>query len=146
LSSFQFPLGLVVQAVERVEINLFSKIFSVYNIVGDILVVKRYGVVGVAVVTGTAILFKNLFIYMMARKHVKFSVDLGSLAKIAINSIIMAVIVYSMKGMIKNIYYFGVVVVMGAMIYFAISFFNKSFFAQEREIINKIISKPLFNF
>jgi O-antigen/teichoic acid export membrane protein len=146
LVSFQFPLGLVVQAVERVEINLYSKVFSVYNILGDILVVKRYGVVGVAIVTGTAVLFKNLFIYWRVRRRVAFSLDLRSLAKIAVNSGIMAVAVFLMKGMISNIFYFLAVVFAGGLIYLGVSFLNKSFLDHEREIINKIILKPLFVF
>jgi O-antigen/teichoic acid export membrane protein len=146
LSSFQFPLGLVVQAVERVEINLMSKVFSVYNIVGDILVVKRYGVVGVAVVTGSAILFKNLFIYWRVRRHVAFSIDLRSLSKIALNSAVMAVAIYFMRGMITSVYYFFVAVMAGGLVYLGVSFINKSFLEHEREIINKVILKPFFVF
>ena len=146
LVAFQFPLGLVVQAVERVEINLMSKIFSVYNIVGDILVVKRYGVVGVAAVTGTAILFKNLFIYWRVRRYITFSIDLAALLKIALNSTVMALAVYFMRPVITSVYLFLAAVLAGGLIYLGVSFLNKSFLDHEREIINKIILKPLFVF
>ena len=61
-------VGLVLKAVERVEILLQSKMFSVYNLAGDVLVAPVFGITGVAVVTGSAVVFKDLYCYYFARK------------------------------------------------------------------------------
>ncbi len=146
LNSFQFPLGLMVQAVERVEVNLYSKIFSIYNLIADLLVVKNFGIKGVAFVTGTAILFKNLFIYLYAQKYVSFSLDFKSISKILLNSGMMSIPLYFMRSLISNIFSLGFVVLIGGLIYFFISFLNKSFSLRERKIINQILPKAVFVF
>ncbi len=146
LNSFATPLGLVVQSIERVEINFYSKIFSIFNLIGDLLVVRPFGIIGVAVVTGTAILFKNLFIYLFAQKYIRLSVDLKSLSIISVNSLIMAVFIYFFRGSVVDVYSFFFVVLGGGLIYLLISYLNKGFSEDERRIVNRLLPKPLFVF
>ena len=146
INSFVYPLGLVVQSVERVEIHLFNKIFAIYNIVGDLLVIKPFGIIGVAIVTSTAILFKNIFTYIFARKYVAFSFDLKSLSVIGLNSMIMAVIVFFLRGLVVDAYSFFLIALIGGMVYVLVAYLNKGFSEDERRIINGILPKPIFVF
>ncbi len=146
LNCFQFPLGMIVQAIEKPEINFYSKVFSLYNIAGNLLVVNSFGIVGIAIVTGTAVLFKNLFIYRLAKKHVAFSLDLRSVARIVVNSGIMGILVWGLRGIAVNLMSLMAVVLIGGITYFLISFLNKSFSLKEREVINKILPRPVFIF
>ncbi len=146
LNSFAVPLGLVVQAVERVEINLYSKIFSIYNLIGDLLVVKPFGIVGVAVITSTAVLFKNIFIYIFAQKYVRLRVEFKCLSIITINTLVMAFFLYIFRGLIVDVYSFFLVGLVGGLIYLIASYFNKAFLEEERRIVNKLLPKPVFVF
>ncbi len=87
--SFQFPLQLVVQAVERVEITFYSKVFSIYNLIGEILIIKSLGLIGVALITCSARLFQSIFIYYRIQKSVPITIDWQSLIKIFFNSLLM---------------------------------------------------------
>jgi len=146
LNSVQFPLGMVTQAIERPEINLYSKVFSIYNIIADILVIKYFGIVGVAVVTGSAILFKNIFIYRYTQRYVSFSIDLKPLGRIILNALVMGVLLMGLKGFAVNILSLIVVSLIGGISYLLISFLNKSFSVKERETINRILPRPVFLF
>jgi len=146
LNSIQFPLGMVTQAIERPEINLYSKIFSLYNIVADILVIKYFGIVGVAIVTCTAILFKNLFIYRFAQKYVSFSIDLKPVGRILFNALVMGILLLGLRGIVVNIASLIGVSLIGVISYLLVSFLNKSFSIKEREVINRILPRPVFVF
>jgi len=146
LNSFSFPLGLVVQSVERVEIHFFSKIFSIYNLIGDLIVVKSYGIIGIALVTSTAVLFKNLFIYFFAKKYVSFSIDLRSLFRISVNSLLMAVVLYLFRGLAVELYSFLLVLLVGGLFYLLAAYLNKGFSKDERRIVNNLLPRPIFVF
>ncbi|MHA1292000.1 MAG: oligosaccharide flippase family protein [Promethearchaeota archaeon] len=146
LDFFWDPVGLVLQSIEKVKILFFSKIFAIYNIVADILVVKSYGVVGIALVTGSAVLFKNIFCYFFAKKYIHLSIDIKGISKIVFNSLLMGILLYPIKSMIVNIYTFILVILFGLIIYFLISYFNIAFSEEEKKVINKIMPKPIFSF
>jgi len=146
LNAFQFPLGLVVRSIERVEINLYSKIFAIYNLVLDIIVVKTFGIIGVALVTSSAILFKNIFIFIFARRYTYLSICWYSILKIGINSFLMGVVLFFMKTVINNIYSFFMIIILGIIVYLLISYFNKVFNEGERKTINMILQRPIFVF
>lgn len=143
---FVNPLGLVLQSTEKVQILLYSKVFAIYNLIGDLLVVKSFGVVGVALVTGSAVLFKNVFCYFFARKYARLITDFKALGKIVLNSFILGVVLYLLRNLIVSSLSFIVVIFVGGIIYFAISYFNRAFSEEERRIINKILPKPVFAF
>jgi len=144
--SFQLPLQLVVQAVEKVEINFYSNIFSLYNLIGDLLVVQAFGVMGVAIVTCTARLFQFMFVWHRIRKFVPLTFDLKSLLKILINSIIMMIVLFLVRNLISNVVTLIAFWSLGWITYFVLSFFNRSFFVEERDVINKLLPRPIFVF
>ena len=146
LNSFSFPLGLVVEAKEKVEIHLYSKIFSIYNIIGNLLVVNSFGIKGIAVVTSTAILFKNVYTYFYARRWVRFSVDFKALGKIGVNALIMVLAVYFMRPHVSGLVSLVLVVIGGSLVYFGAASLNKVFSGDERDILNRIIPGSWFRF
>jgi len=62
-----------VQLFEKVNIVLYSKIFALYNIIADIFFIKMFGLLGAALATGTAILFKNLYIFYFSKDSINSS-------------------------------------------------------------------------
>lgn len=72
INAFQMPLGLVAQLKEKADIILYSKIFAVYNLIADILLIMYFGIWGAVFATGTAVLGKNIFIWFFVRKEASF--------------------------------------------------------------------------
>lgn len=67
-----FPVGLIAQLQEKADIILYSKIFAVYNLIADIVLIKSFGLWGAAFATGTAVLGKKWFIWWFVRKNASF--------------------------------------------------------------------------
>ena len=145
-NAFASPLGLLVQSVEKVEIHFYSKVFSIYNLVGDILVVKPFGILGVALVTGSAILFKNALTYLYIRKSVKVSLPLKGMLTMTVNSIIMGLFLFAVRGFIHNVVTFIGVAALSGLVYLAISSIHRSFQPFEREWFNRLMGKRWFVF
>ncbi|RJQ51018.1 MAG: hypothetical protein C4521_13070 [Actinobacteria bacterium] len=146
LNAFEFPLGLVTQSLEKVEINFYSKIFAVYNLLLDLIVVRSYGIVGVALATCSAVLLKNLFIYVLTRRHIDLSIDWASLTRIATNAAAMTLLVYPLRGYVTSLPSFLAVVAAGALAYFVVAYLNKGFSPSERVVLNRILPRPVFVF
>jgi len=143
---FQGPLGLILQSLEKVNFLFYSKVFSIYNLILDLIVVQRWGITGVALVTGSAILFQDIFLYFAIKREAGFSLSFRPLISVALNSIPMAALLYFIKDSITNVFVFVLVVALGASLYFGTCFLHKIFTAGEQAVINNIIGKPLFKF
>ena len=72
LNSFAFPVELIAQLKEKADIFLYSKIFAVYNLIADVLLINLFGIWGAVFATGTAILGKNLFIWYFIKEDASF--------------------------------------------------------------------------
>ena len=147
-NSFQIPLGYVVLSLEKLEINLFSKIFFIYNIIGSIFAMKRFGIIGVAFILGTSILFKNLFILIGLRRYVKLSLPFMSLIKSTFIASIVLIIVYYGKIIISiNPYVFLVIsFLISIPVYYFLSKLIIPFNEKERELINMMTEKSRIKF
>lgn len=146
IRAFQFPLGLILQAIEKVNILLYSKLFSIYNLILDLVVVKFWGITGVALVTGSAILFQNFFIYLFLYKYIKLHLPVRALLIITLNSIMMALSIFWLRKYVVGLASLIVIAAVGVMIYLSIAFVNKAFTQEEHRVINSIIGKPVFAF
>jgi len=139
LNAYQYPLGLVVFAIEKNQINFYSRIFSLYNL---------WGITGVMIATGTAITLKNLFIYVYTTRYVKLHWEWMSYFKIIINSLIMGGVVILMRGFVVNMITLALVVSLGAFVYVILTFINSIFNNTEKDLLRgflpqKISSMPL---
>lgn len=144
--SFQFPLQLLIQALEKVEILFYAKIFSIYNLIGDILIVPIYGILGVAVITCTARLFQLIFAFYKIRGIVNLKVELKSLLKISFNALLMLLGLFALKSFIGSAFSLICFSMLGLVFYLLMSYLNKSFFNDERDFINRLLPRPLFVF
>ena len=77
LQCIEFPLGIILEIREKIEFNLYSKVFAVFNIV-IVLIILRYsgfGLIGVATATGLSVFLKDYFIYFCMRRMTGISID-----------------------------------------------------------------------
>lgn len=136
--------ALVLRIIEKPKFIFYSKIFAVYNLVLDILVVEKYGINGVALVTVSAVLFKNLFYYLCAKKMASISMNWRSIFKIMINNIPLCLFLLFTHGYIDNLIKLVICIISSMAIYTLSYYMNKVFSLEERRLINKNFGYPLF--
>lgn len=146
INVFATPSGLVLLALERVEIGLYSKVFAIYNVVAEILVIQRFGVLGVVVVTCSAVLMKNLFSFYFMKKYSGVQIQWRSLFLLAGNACVMAAVIWPLRPFITGPVSLAMTAVFGAGVYLVCAWLNKAFNGQERIWLNKILPKPVFCF
>lgn len=138
--------GLVIRAMERVEISFKSKIFSIYNLGMDIIIAPIYGVTGIALVTGSAIFMQRIYCYWQIKKHVHLAIDWKGLLKIFINSAFMGAVLFMLRGYITNILTLAVVSAVGGVVYAAMARMNRCFSEKERNLISELLPAGVFPF
>ncbi len=66
------PIATVAQFREKADIILYSKIFALYNLIADIILIKYFGIWGAVIATGSASFFKNAFIWYFVKDAATF--------------------------------------------------------------------------
>ncbi len=75
--AFFFPVALVMQLKEKMDIALYSKVIVFFSIAAGILAMKYYGIIGVAIATLVGDLSKNFFILILLKRKVKIKYRLN---------------------------------------------------------------------
>ncbi|NWF75455.1 MAG: oligosaccharide flippase family protein [Nitrospirae bacterium] len=132
ISAFQIPLGLIAQLQEKVEIILFSKIFGIYNLIADIIMIKWWGIMGAVVATGSAVFLRNIFIWWFTRNTTTFK----GLRQYFIRAGIYAVTLYAIfmisKSFINSVFFSLIIGLVFMILSFIIYTRVTVFSAQER--------------
>lgn len=141
INAFQMPVGLVAQLKEKADIILYSKVFAVYNLIADILLIKYFGIWGAVVATGTAVLGKNIFIWYFVRKEASFKGMGEYFVKIIIFWMCISGMVFSLKYHISN---YLILLIIGSIIFFicfGLQFRFNLFTQHEKEAFELIANK-----
>lgn len=146
INIFATPSGLVLLCIERVDIGFYSKIFAFYNLIVEIFVIQIFGVVGVVVVTCSAVLMKNLFSFYFMKKYSGVAIQWIPLLLISCNSIVMSITIWFLRPLVSGLFSLVAMVIFGICIFLVCSFLNKVFDDQERKWLNKVLPKPIFCF
>ena len=73
-------------------------------------------------------------------------IDFHALKKIFFNSLAMMGGLLLLKGFINNAIELIAVMALALIFYLVLSFVNKGFMVEEREVINKLLPRPIFVF
>lgn len=146
ISVFAQPTGLVLKAIERVEFQLYSRVFAVYNLIVELLVIHRFGVLGVMLVTCSAVLMRDLYLYYCMKKITGMSMDWRGLSVVAVNAGVMALVLWPLRPWATEFCSLALLAIFGGGVYLLASWLNKAFSTQERDWINRIAPRPVFVF
>ena len=136
------PVSTVGQFRERADIILYSKIFAVYNLIADVILIKIFGIWGAVLATGTATVGKNCFIWYFVRKDANFK-GMGSFfTKIILFWTALSIILYAilLKTPLPALYELcgGIVIFAGA---FLVQFRCDYFKEYEKGIFSELSNK-----
>jgi O-antigen/teichoic acid export membrane protein len=136
---------LVLQAIERVEARFYGQVFALYNIVGAVVLMRPFGVAGVAFATGSAQAMRALFYHYMARKHARISVDFYPLLKIGMNSAVASLASLAMPAIGGPTFQLITSISVGIGTYLGMSVFNNFMNSTEKRLFNDLCRKQVFS-
>jgi len=142
--AIELPSDLVLQAIEKVQARLYSQIFAVYNILAAVLLIPKFGIIGVAFATGSALMGKCLFWYFMARHYTGITICWNALFKIVINTAVSAVAAYNVATLGNSPLYLIASLITGGIVYVAMSFVNNYFDEREKDLVNRFCKLQIF--
>ena len=146
LNALAYPSGLMLQALERLDQIFYSRFFALYNLGLSVLLVRYYGVVGVAISTASAMAFKNIYASFFACRLGNVRMPWGGICRVVANSLVAGgaalVIVWVFDGLISIV--IGVLV--SVAVFLAMSRLNRAFDERERELINRLLGRSLWRF
>jgi len=136
---------LVLQAIEKVEVRLYAQVFAVYNVVAAIILMNHIGIMGVAFATGSALMFKCLFFYYMAKHYTGISIPWGALMRIAINAVLAGAVTYTILGAGDSPAYLVTALLAGGGTYVGATLVNNFMEVREKSLVNTFFRRKIFN-
>lgn len=140
----ELPSDLVLQTLEKVHTKIFIQLSAVYNLVAAIVLMKHYGILGVAIATSTAQALKSITLFILARYYTKIQFPISPILKVLINSFLTFLLV---KGTILMINIKGSFIfagLLGIIFYLIISYLFNSLTNEDKILINKLLKNNFF--
>ncbi len=125
--SFGYPLYILIRVLEKPKIVFYSRIFIIYNLAADIILVPIFGIIGAAVATGTSIVFVILYQFIFIKKHVKIAYPWKNFALMLANSVPMAIILYLVEPFVTTRIELFAAVAFGSIVYLISGLINRQF-------------------
>ncbi len=130
--------------LERPEITLYSRVFIIYNIIMDLILIPRIGIAGAAIATGSAMALGYIFTYLMVKRIIKVRMPWAAFVRTFFYCGVMALAVWPLLGWIDSILKLLVAVLVGAVIYGLMAWRLPVFNSEERDRINTAFGKRVF--
>jgi len=143
VNAYQFPLGLVVFALEKNQYNFYSRIFSLYNLAADLILVNIWGVAGILIATASAITLKNLFIYWKISRLIKLNWDWKGYTKIFINAFASALVCWIFRSQAQNVLTMLILILISGILYLGFTYLNIVFSQAEVIFINGLFRRKI---
>jgi len=141
----ELPSDLVLQSLEKVQARLYAQVFAIYNIVAAVLLMPKYGLLGVVFATGSAAMGKRLLWYFMARYYIDVSICWKALLKITINAL-MAVGISSWISTTGRSFMWVIASLgTGYFAYVIFSLINNPLDDYEKGLLNRFFKRRVFN-
>jgi O-antigen/teichoic acid export membrane protein len=143
-----YTFDAIINTLEKNELFFYSGIFSIYNLIMDIILIPRFGIIGAAIATGSALVLQYFYYYYFTQKltGLNFVFPFGSLFKSLINLIPMVMFLFIFKQYISSILSLLTTIFTAMIIYFLTAYFNKLFSDKERTMINNAIGRNIWVF
>lgn len=132
--------------LERPEITLYSRVFVIYNIFMDIVLIPPYGIMGAAIATGSAMAMGYIFSYLMLKRVIPVRIPWGATFRTFAYSAVMGLAVWPLlaAGWITSIPRLLVAVALGMVVYGLLAWRLPVFSRDERAHLNGALRRRVF--
>ena len=143
---FVYSYSAILYLLEKNKLIIFSGLIALLNLLGDILLIPVYGVLGAILATGTIGLLLLAYYHFSIRKTVRLRYPWVSFGRFGINALFAGAAIFTMRNFISDIFSLICVLLGGLFIYIAASYFNKGFDERDRSVMNRAIGKEIWVF
>jgi len=137
----------VSRGIGKTKVYLFTFVSAMLNLVGNIILIPRLGIIGAIISTGLAISLQSVAFVVFAIREIKFSFDLKFLAKLGINFLPIALLGYYLQPYflraVSNTIILNILLLLTSIVIFK---FNKCFSQKESDFINSFLPVKVFAF
>jgi len=130
--------------LEKPEITLYSRIFVIYNVIMDLVLIPRLGILGAAIATGSAMAFGYIFTYFMVRRVIAIRIPWRATLRTALYTGAMALVIWPFLGRIHGVMPLLGVIGLGAGVYGLLAFRFPIFDDDERDRLNSAFGRRVF--
>ncbi len=142
-NTFLFLLNTLATAVEKPQYLLYGRVFSLYNLLADIVFIKFLGVWGAALATGSALWALVAFLWFMLRRTLPLTIHRSGFLLLGLNSLVVALLGWGLSWFASGPWgLLGLIVVL-VPLYYALSRFLNPFTPPERRIIQHLFGVKL---
>lgn len=146
LRSMEHPVNTVMEITEKIQYNVYSKMFAVFNVLTTLFVLNytNWSLIGVAVSTGISGFLKNYYIYFYMKRLSGIKIIAKEQLRIAAILVPTVAVMY-FTSLIPNMILKSLLPILSGTIVFYVVYKNiKPWNEDELSIINKLLEKTLF--
>lgn len=93
-NAFQFSYSFAIDALEKVQYRFYANIFSIYNLIADIVLIQFFGIYGVIFATGSASILTAIYYHYVTKKiGIQISYNYVGFIKVISNVVITLLVV-----------------------------------------------------
>ena len=148
IRQFAYAYTSIILTLEKTKIIFVGSLTGIYNLIMDLVLIPRLGIVGAILATGSAGIMLPICYHFAVRREkvIKLSYPWNSFMKSSFNIVITALIIFYMKDFIHSLASLITVLTTAGLIYLVSSYFNKSFGDEDRQILNQAIGRRIWVF
>jgi len=127
----------IINVLEKTELLFLSSIFSAYNLIMDIVLIKHLGLIGVAIATGSAAVLQYLYFFAALRvvSGPVFRFPFKSILKSVLNFCPSLAFLFIYRKSIDNIWQLLFAFVVTITLYLLFSYYNRIFTREELDFL-----------
>ncbi len=142
-NSFSWPIAWMAQSAEKPEVQLYSKIGAIYNIISALILIPLYGPLGAAWATGTSSLMKNILMYLFLRRHLPLTFPWVSLGKLSLAGLVSWGILIALEPFVDGLFPLLLAAAAGVLGFVLSSWLLQPFNQAERSSLEKAFGRRL---
>jgi O-antigen/teichoic acid export membrane protein len=140
---FSWPIAWMAQSAERPEVQLYSKIGAIYNIISALILIPVYGPLGAAWATGTSSLMKNILMYIFLKRHLPLKFPWASLGKLSLAGLASLAVLVSLQSFVTGVFSLMFAAGVGVLSFVVASRMLRPFNPAERSSLEKAFGRRL---
>jgi len=146
VNQFSYSYSAILYVLEKRKLFLISGLIAFLNLLGGILLIPKYGVLGAILATGFSGLILILYYHFAIQGEVQLKYPWISFCRYSINIFVAGVVVFLLNSFINSLFSLILTVVVVIIIYLLASYLNKGFEKRDRDLIDKIIGRKMWVF
>jgi O-antigen/teichoic acid export membrane protein len=134
-------LKIYLYVLEKVKIIFITQVLIIYNLVMDIVLIPRIGIIGAAIATGSSIIISFFIKYLYLNRSLKSKFQAIFILKLSLISIAIAALSLYLSRFLTNLYLLIPYIILAAIIYIGLVIVFRVFRKEEIDFIKSIFTK-----